>query len=428
MAPKNVSGESNKPGNNRPGNKYQLPQYQVIPAYEGPADLPPTQFIYVLPPTQAKAQGFYSIYGLSFTVVIQDVNGPQSNLGTNPPAGGDITLDWSAWPKLTAQIPDYVWNTAAQDRQNLATAFATLLTQLEAMEDNGQLRRGTARYVAQRIVDGLPLQLSEALFYRYGFNAALGYVDLMPGMRLRIEYGSYQSVGPGQPLNSFTGSGVGYYDITTFLKQQNGSFVDRIAFNSYLAANRAPAIAPSSSGASSIIDVQSQHGPRRYYRLLYPNTFISPTNMGNPGLAENVTLIGADTLALIRSTTDDYEKGLPVFTGADVDAVYFAGRAILIPEVLLFVNSGPTWVPIGTTVRNVIERLGHYSFPTAIGIDNAFTLARQYYQMNDLAPPSQTNYLNMVFNPVADAVNYLGPDVYELPVIAGDSINITVSN
>jgi hypothetical protein len=82
-----------------------------------------------------------------------------------------------------------------------------------------------------------PLQLSEALFYRYGFNAVSGYVDLMPGMRLRIEYGSFQSIGPGQPLNSFTGSGVGYYEISTFLKQMNGKFVETLAFNSYLAAN-----------------------------------------------------------------------------------------------------------------------------------------------------------------------------------------------
>ena len=93
----------------------------------------------------------------------------------------------------------------------------------------------------------------------------------------------------------------------------------------------------------------------------------------------------------------------------------------------MFVNSGPTWVPIGTTVRNAIERLGHFAFPTAIAIFNEFSLARQYYQMSNYAPAPQTNYLNMIFSPVADAINYLGPDVYELPIIAGDSIKITVS-
>ena len=424
MAPKKPDGAPNKPG----GNKYISPQYQVIPAYQGPGDTGLTQFIYALPPTQAKFQGFYSIYGLAIDVTIQDVYGPQSTSGSTPPAGGDIVLNWTDWPKLTAQIPPYAWNTNAQDRQKLATAFAALLSQLEAMEDEGQLRRGTARYVAQRIVDGLPLPLSEALYYRCGFNASAGYVDLMPGMRLRIEYGSFQSVGPGQPLNSFTGSGVGYYDISTFFKQANGKFVNTIVFNSYLASNRPPSIAPTSSGASSIIDVQSQHGPRRYYRLLYPKTFISPTYMGNPGISENVTLIGADSWELIRSSTEDYENGQPVFTGADVDAIYFAGRAILIPEVLMFVNSVPTWVTIGTTVRNVVERLGHYAFATALSIDKAFQMARQYYQMNALAPETQTNYLEMVLLPVGDATQYFGPDVYELPVIAGDSIKITVSS
>jgi hypothetical protein len=417
---KNVIGAPNKP--------YFSPQYQVIPAYQAPNDNNPSQLIYVLPPTQAKFQGFTSIYGTTYTVTIQDVYGPQSGNGTSPPPGGDITLSWTAWPVLTAQIPVYVWNTNAQDRQKLATAFAALLSQLEAMEDNGQLRRGMARYAAQRVVDGLPLQLSEALLYRYGFNASSGYIDLMPGMRLRIEYGSFQSIGPGQPLNSFTGSGVGYYDVSTFLKQANGNFVDTIVFNSYLAANRAPYIAPTSSGASSIIDVQSQHGPRRYYRLLYPKTFISPTYMGNPGVAENVTLVGADTLALIRSVTEDYANGKPILTGADVDAVYFAGRALLIPEVLIFVNSVPTWVAIGTTVRNVIERMGHFAFTTAISIYNAFLMARQYYQMNNYAPETQTNYLAMIFVSLPDVIQYLGPDVYELPVIAGDSIKITVSS
>jgi hypothetical protein len=420
---KKATGDRNKPN----GNSYYSPQYQVIPAYQGPDDTNPTQFIYVLPPTEAKSHGFSSIYGESFAVVIQDVNGPLSTNGSSPPPGGDIALSWTAWPNLTAQIPAYVWNTDPQDRQKLATAFAALLSQLEAMEDNGQLRRGTARYVAQRIVDGLPLQLSEALFYRYGFNASSGYVDLMPGMRLRIEYGSFQSIGPGQPLNSFTGSGVGYYDISTFLKQANGKFVDTIAFSSYLAANRAPSIAPTSGGASSIIDVQSQHGPRRYYRLLYPKTFISPTYMGNPGVAENVTLVGADTWALIQSVTEDYESGRPIFTGADVDAVYFAGRALLIPELLMFVNSVPTWVAIGTTVRNVVERMGHFSFATALGDYDAFLMARQYYQMNEQAPSTDTNYLDIILVPLTDVTEYFGPDVYELPVIAGDSIQITVS-
>jgi hypothetical protein len=422
MAPKN---KANVPPCN--DGTYCSDKYQVIPAYKGPGDSNATQFIYVLPPTQAKFQGFSSIYGLSFNVTIQDVYGPQSTSGSTIPPGGDIILDWTAWPVLTAQIPVYVWNTGSQDRQNLVKAFAALLNQLEAMEDDGQLRRGTARYVTQRIVDALPVQLSEALFYRYGFNSASGYVDLVPGMRLRIEYGSFQSVGPGQPLNSFTGSGVGYYEISTFLKQSNGKFFETLAFNSYIAANRTPLIAPTSCGASSIIDVQSQHGPRRYYRLLYPKTFISPTYSGNPGLAENVTLVGADTRALIQSVTDDYENGRPIFTGANVDAIYFGGRALLIPELLVFVNSVPTWVAVGTTVRNVVERAGHFPFATAVGDLDTFLISRQYYQMNDQAPATGTNYLGITLVPLTDVKGYLGPDVYELPVIAGDSIKITVS-
>lgn len=420
--PKNSNGVLDKPNG-----RYSSEQYQVIPAYQEPSATSPTQFIYVLPPTQAKQQGFSNIYGQPFAVVIQDVNGPQATSSSTPPPGGDIALSWAGFPNLTAQILAYVWNTGDQDRQNLATAFADLLSQLEAMEDNSQLRRGTARYVTQRIVDALPLQLSEALLYRYGFNASSGYVDLMPGMRLRIEYGSFQAVGPGQPLNSYTGSGVGYYDVSTFLKQANTNLVDTVAFNSFLAANRAPFIAPTTSGASSIIDVQSQHGPRRYYRLFYPKTLISPTYGGDPGMAENVTLVGADTWALIQSVTEDYENGKRIFTGANVDALYFNGRALLIPELLMFVNSVPTWVAIGTTVRNVIESMGHFSFATAVAEYKAFSMARQYYQMNDQAPASETNYLKVNFIPLTNVYEYFGPDVYELPVIAGDSIKRTVA-
>ena len=63
-----------------------------------------------------------------------------------------------------------------------------------------------------------------------------------------------------------------------------------------------------------------------------------------------------------------------------------------------------------------------------MGFYNAFLMARQYYQMNEKAPSTQTNYLNMIFTSLPDVTQYLGPDVYELPVIAGDSIKITVSN
>jgi hypothetical protein len=150
--------------------------------------------------------------------------------------------------------------------------------------------------------------------------------------------------------------------------------------------------------------------------------------MGNPGISENVALVGADTWALIQSVTDDYENGRPIFTGATVDAVYFAGRALLIPELLMFVNSAPTWVAIGTTVRNVVERMGHFPFATLMVDYDTFLISRQYYQMNPQAPDTQTNYLNVILVPVSDLRQYSGPDVYELPVIAGDSIKITVSN
>ncbi len=146
MAPKKADGASNKPN----GDTYRSPLYQVIPAYQGPGDADPTQFIFFLPPTEAKSQGFSSIWGTSFAVVIADVYGPQSTNGSSPPPGGDIVLSWTAWPNLTAQIPVYVWNTDAQSRQNLATAFAALLSQLEAMEDNGQLSNELSRNKGNR--------------------------------------------------------------------------------------------------------------------------------------------------------------------------------------------------------------------------------------------------------------------------------------
>ena len=72
----------------------------------------------------------------------------------------------------------------------------------------------------------------------------------------------------------------------------------------------------------------------------------------------NVTLIGADTLAdLYAATTQYLGSGLCAASPTNTIAcTFFRGRDIVVPEVLFRVNGDPAYVPLGTTVRNLIER------------------------------------------------------------------------
>ena len=413
--------------------------YQVQPAYLDPNNVTST-VPFFLPPTLLQQTS--TSYGTAVEVDISNVIGPTT--GSSCSIGGsDFTLKWNA---SVAQviIPAYAWNADAKSRANLRTAFDAFYQSLENLETSQCLTRGGAYAVAQRVAEALPVPLAESLYYRYGFDSSNGCIDLQPGMRLRVEAGIYEFISSSSQLNGFVPGATSYYDICGYLDSDGNQ---RLAFDAFLGANRAPQIPATSGLAAGIIDFQGSLFPRRYYRLFYP-TNLSSGAQGSPSLANNVALIGANTLADMSTATKAYLNNQSCgYNGKNsVLCNLFRGRAIAIPEILVYVSgqtmvgqnaSGqpisclPTYVPIGTTVRNLVERRFDWVFALANPLSQ-LVLLRQYRQISTNAPPAsgqqsnRVNYNSVQFNGQTSTAP--GLDVYDLPLLKGDVLMYNASN
>ncbi|MGH9829616.1 MAG: hypothetical protein ACREDR_40885, partial [Blastocatellia bacterium] len=335
----------------------------------------------------------------------------------------------------------YAWNVSASDRQNLKTSFAGLCQGLESLENNQCLARGGAFAVSQRVVEAMPMPISEILFYKYGFDQPNACIDLQPGMRIRIESQGYELLSsPSSPLNGFVQTAVATYGITTRLDEKG---VQVLTFDAFLGAARPSTLLSPSSPAGGIIDLQGVGTARRYFRLFYPAS-LSSSSTGNTSLANNVALIGANSLADMAAATTRYlQDGGCAFDGKNsVFCVLFRGRAIVAPEIQVFLGAAPQvlftgqaalslfrplYVPIGTSLRNLVQGQLNWVF-TPTSITGNLSVIRQYHQINTNAPaPGPPNYTTVQLN-VASTVP-AGSDVFDLPLVKGDAVAFTtVSN
>jgi hypothetical protein len=407
--------------------------YQVLPQYVG-ADVTST-VPYLIAPSDAFVDGSSPAPTSINIYYVAGENAVQSTAPI-PPDPENFSLSWVTVPPaktLAAQVvlPSYVWKYVGSSyRTQLNQAFTTFVTTLENLEViEGVLARGGAQTIAQRTVEALPLSLDELLYYRYGYDSQNRYLDLQPGMRLRIEMGAYLFVNPqgqaGNSLNGFVSVGPGYYNVCTSIGQDN---VPRIGFDSFLASmnplTNIGNVPGSPTGAGGVIDLQLSGMAKRYYRLFYPSQIFPSDYKSNAITAKNnVTLIGADTLSDLAAATAQYlSNGL--CAGSTSVCTFFRGRDIIVPEVLVRVNGNPTYVPIGTTVRNLVEREFNWGFDPGnlSGVSILSGYNRQY--TSNVSPGSGATYAPIQFNTILENLVPPGRDVFDLPIFKGDSLYI----
>jgi hypothetical protein len=406
-----------------------LPSFSIVQQFTG-NDGVTASSPFVIPPNLT-----YSGAGSPFGQIVVTINnvagqssGASCKIATNV-SNTDFQLDWANQQAVVTVIPNNVWAGAAAKRTQLRNSFDAFRQQLEALEIPQQgpacLKPGGAFLVAQRVAEALPLSLDESLYYRYSFDRVKNYIDLQPGMRLRIEYSSYQffgTTGQSPKLNGYAANGVGYYNIVRRTDQ-------RVAFDSFLGQLTAPtpdSVTCGLPGAGGIIDLQIAGMARRYYRLFYPPTFTAPDCTGDTSIKRNVTLIGADTLADLYDATSKYALGkcatAPI-TNPAILCTTFRGRDIVIPELLVRLNYQQSYVPVGTTVRNLVDQFINSSFSTAeplTGFFPFFSLFRQWGPLLD----SSFQPTEIGFGPVDTTTLSSGQDVFDLPVIKGDALSL----
>jgi hypothetical protein len=273
----------------------------------------------------------------------------------------DFSLQWVTLPAsqiVYAQITvsaAHVYSDSPADRQTLLTSFRAFCTSLQEMELSSKtqcLIAGGAAVIANQIAGALPLRVDEVLPYYFGFTPSSNYVDLQPGMQLRVQTGSYQFVSASSALNAFTAQSQVCYRVCRNSNQQ--LYLD--PFLNALPVSISPTSPPQ---IGNLLDLTAL-GSRRYYRLIYPSPMNNPiTVYTQPGISQNVTLLGADTPTDLANATNTYLSSKTCAAAAPgnrpILCAYFTGRTTVVPEIPVSYLGQMIYVPIGTTIQNMLD-------------------------------------------------------------------------
>lgn len=354
---------------------------------------------------------------------------------TNSPDPSKISVNPFIVQKTQSKTYPYTLNIAEDSiawqfdsdsiRDNLKKAYLQFLGNLENPDLCG-LKPGALALVRYIVARGLPLTFTETLYYSYGFNPADGYVNIQPGMRLRIDYQGHQMIGPDPQdkyLNGFVGTGSGYYDVGSYLYGSSGNIL-KTGFDSFLNLITRYTVDSNEGGAGGIVDVTGNEYRCPYYRLFYPSEFTSSDSAGAVGVTNNVAVFGADSYTDLETATNIYLKN-GNFYGASGISTFFRGRVVIVPEILCFMQSTPLYVPVGTTIRQLVERftslpmvediiISDLEYTRSIGnvVDNPTTL--------NLYSIGCSNPINFNLPPLQ--VYSDGKTYFDLPVLHGDSL------
>jgi len=322
--------------------------------------------------------------------------------------------------KLIVDSKIWDFKTTPSIRTEVLDAYRTFLGSLES---NGMGAIGV-KLVKTRLAEVIPVTFNELLFYHYGLNQAEGYVDLQPGMRLRVDYQNYQLVHPAQDqrLHGYTGGGTSYLQIATQRSTGNGSQLS-LSFDPFVVGMQnvlVEAGAGDGSSVAGIIDLHKSAYRKPYLRLFYPNAYPGISSAGWFGTEKNITLIGADTTTNLQRVTDDEYLKKGAVTSGNGQAFYFRGRTTVIPEIAIQVNGQSEYVALGATFRQLLER--YLSVPGAMDGQDLSQIGVQAQRLMHQGLDGKQTYRTIHFEHYQ--VYSDGSDVYDIPLLKGDRITL----
>jgi hypothetical protein len=404
--------------------------WQVYPNYTGTDTH--TAPVWLLPPAFT--------YGKSSTVTVAQLYLGGSNFSSYAYSNGDFQFSFQSQKptppyqaSVTAQVvlvgDGNMWKVEQSARTgpgSLAANFQDLLVWVEStLEMAGVIVPGGTNRIGRTVMDALPLAFAETLSFHYSLSTGLAggtnaYVDLLPGMRLLLETSVSQFLGPAQAQNGYVSTAAVPLSLGS-LPGPDGRRV--LAFDPFLGTINAPVVKPIGSPAQvagGLIDLQAPGQARPHWRLFYPTSMAPPNQPGNAQLVGNVGLLASDTLSQLAAATTAYPKAVSDggSGGNPLPTLYyvFLGRAIAVPQVPVWLTAnGQTavdYVPIGTTIANVVER---YTDPPLDTPGNVVAVLRNVYG----AKPTSVRFMTATLPAVPLAM-------YDLPLLAGDGITLTV--
>lgn len=405
-----------------------------FPPGNGPASRP-----YLVPP------GWSGSDNIQFD--IPGVAGPGCAAGTcSLPSSSQVTfsLDWST-NSANAQVAQITIASSAvssdgdDTRKQLLQdfqAFRQQLATLEATADTGPgcLIAGGADIIANRVALALPLRLGETLSYYYNFNRAKRYVDLVPGMRLRVDPAGYSYSGDGANPNGYVSAGTYFLNVTVGSVPQTLQPVrDMVLFDSWagaIAPSSVDPLQPAGNGTEvlGLVDLSAQGMARRHWRLIWPSQFAGVPSAGDPpSLIGNVAFLGANNLADLEDATTQYVTTGLSPSNTSALCTFFSGRAAVVPEITIYQDSIPRWVPVGTTLRQLALQAGLPSLTQLAGPGPGRPGAFQA-QLTRWSQSANGAYLHLPVTFTSDTAAQFDADgltQWDVPLTFGDRVTFT---
>jgi hypothetical protein len=341
----------------------------------------------------------------------------------DPIAVGPFGLAVKAAGGATLTIDASVWDfTPPVDPRPFVSEFAGFVDAVEAVEGR-QLAVGTGEALRVVLATRTPCTFTESMLLRYGLVRTAGanptsYVDLLPGMRLQIDSAISQFVPSSSgPLAGINGYVAAAQPVTEVVSTRAGIVVA----NPFLAGNTVPSIDPGVGGAGSVLDLQAQVSGR-HLRVCYPKSLGPSSGPGSLDTSQNVAVLGADTFATLDAATGAYYSGTAMPSGAT--ATSMRGRAILTPLIAISLNGATSYVPVGTTARQVLERMT--AMPRLAGTLDASNIKLARTDPQVLLPGGDV--ASIIGVSLAAAVAGTVTDGWDIPLFGGDTLTMTVSD
>jgi hypothetical protein len=389
------------------------------------------------PPYLYRIGDYESLAGVSTGNIVAYLANPFAGPGTPtvPPGTGQI-FQLSPSPQgstLPYQlvIDKSVWTSFGADsvRASLRQTYRSFLT---TVEQTGVMP-WAIRLVRQIIAEAMPQTFDETLYYRYGVwrDTTLRLLDLEPGLQLKISGAFYQLIrgGSQDPLNGFIAGGGETYSIAEAVPDGFGGTLPAGPARTLTVDAFLSLLFPGGTGATTNIAAGSidffQSGNRQtYYRLFYPSSFPDSSSVGSSQITSNIAVIGAATWQILESVTDQYAQTGFFPPSGNYFSAYFRGRTMLSPLIAVTVGGAPRWIPLGTTLRQILCALGLGVWTGSAGGETA-ELLRPVSSLFDEPFGGKT----LRFEPVdlSDAaVAALNPPLWplDLPLLGGDTISV----
>lgn len=417
-------------------------KYQVFPTFTG-TDAACTGAAFLLPPDFTYGQALPPV-ALRFVYAGgADWQSPQYRVSNadfafafipDPPLNRAPQPPWQS--SVAAQVTvlgNNAWKCAPAARRALMASWTAFWQQVETtLEVAGLLTPGATRLLAWQVAEVVPAPLEETLFYHFGLqpgfaDATFPYVDVQPGMQLRVEFEASQFLSPGGPTNGYVGAAQFRWAVQSAPAPGGGRMTTFDAFlSSISAASVAFPAAPVIAGG--LPDLHAAGMARRYVRLCHPQSLPAGTDPGDLGLAGNVALLGADTLADLEAATAAYADGTcaPGTSPRGVTCTVFRGRAVVVPEIAVWLQMGSRdtlqmeYVPLGTTVGQVLERVSTWR---PLGHEPSLGTPVRLSRLVSSSATGQ-QFLDVYLWPSSTPGTVLDPRGLDLPLVKGDRVVI----